>query len=146
MFVENLTKKTQKEAFLSLAKALIMADGKSTQTESLLLAELTRQLPDVSVNAKTVDAILANIKDKKGTGIKTVAKVFVSRKEKASVMLELLGIAIVDNKYQAKEKQLISKVAEALGLSELEMSQFESWISVQFELTKMVGSFMQEEE
>lgn len=145
MFIENLSSNSQKEAFLSLAQALVSVDGKSQGAEMSLLNELGRQLPGIKANVKSVAAILAAVKEKKGTGIKNAAKTFSSRKEKVSVMLELLGIAIIDNKFQPRERQLIAKVAEAFGFSEVEMTQFESWISVQFELTKMVGTFMQEE-
>jgi tellurite resistance protein len=145
MFVENLSSKSQKEVFLSFAQALVTVDGESQGAELSLLKEIGRQLPGIKANAKVVNAILSNVKDGKGTGIKAAAKIFSSRQEKVSVMLELLGIAVIDNKFQDQERQLLAKLSNALGFSKIEMAQFESWVSVQFELTKMAGSFMREE-
>jgi uncharacterized tellurite resistance protein B-like protein len=73
---------------------------------------------------------------------------FVSAKavafERASMLLELLGLAYADHDYHASEKQFIKKVAKACEISEHELQDMEFWVVRQHALAHEVTQFMED--
>jgi len=128
MFISNLSTK-QQSVFLSLAKRLIASDGNIAPDETALLETIQQQMPSgVSPSDTALD---------------TLSTVFECKKSKASMLLELLGLAHADQDYHATEKEFMQQVASACGVSENELRDMESWVVRQLALVSEAVQFME---
>lgn len=128
MFISNLSTK-QQSAFLSLAKQLIASDGNIAPEETALFTTIQQQIP---LGVSPSDATLG-----------TLGSVFECKKSKASMLLELLGLAHADQDYHATEKEFMQQVANACGVSENELRDMESWVVRQLSLVSEADQFME---
>lgn len=120
MFIQNLDVK-QQAALLYLAKQIIDADNEVDDKEIEIFAVLKSQVDASVVPAETSLADLGNL--------------FDSNSSKASLLLELIGVAHADGEYHAKEKSLINHYAEAMEVSSDKLEQLENWVRKQLSLS-----------
>lgn len=129
MFISNLNT-TQQSAFLGLAKQLIESDNDISPQENILLETLHKQM---DANVSAVNVSLSNLNT-----------LFEGKKSRASMILELLGLACADDNYHPAEKEYIRKVTEACGVSENELRDMESWVVRQLALVREAAQFMED--
>ncbi len=129
MFISILTKK-QQGVFLGLAKQLISADSKITKDEELLLSTIQAQM-ESGTTPINVD-------------LNHLGSIFDTKASKASMLLELLGLAHADEEYHLSEKEIINQIAKACGISDTELVDMESWVIRQFALVSEAKQFMEE--
>jgi uncharacterized tellurite resistance protein B-like protein len=129
MFISNLSSE-QQSAFLSLAKQLIASDGNIAPAEKALLETIQQQMSEgVTASEVTID---------------TLSNVFSCKKSKASLLLELLGLAHADQEYHSTEKTFIKQLAEACDVSTNELQDMESWVVRQLALVNEANQFMED--
>lgn len=120
MFIQNLDVK-QQSALLYLAKQIIDADDKIDSGEAEIFTILMSQVkPSVAPTSISVTDL--------GT-------LFDSNRSKASLLLELIGVAHADGDYHIKERALIESYAEAIDVSLKKLEQLEKWVVKQLSLS-----------
>jgi hypothetical protein len=128
MFISNLSSK-QQSVFLGLAKQLIESDKNIAPEETALLTTLQTQMgAGVSPSNATLDDLNA---------------IYECKRSKASMILELLGLAHADQDYHVTEKDFMKQVANACGVSENELRDMESWVVRQLALVREAAQFME---
>lgn len=121
MFIHNLNS-NQQSVLIFLAKEISKADGNSDEIEKNMLDILIQQC-NSEVKETRVE-------------IEELPTIFDSVRAKHSLLLELLGIALVDNHYHLNEKSLVSSCAQALSVNTETLEQLENWVAKQFSLSK----------
>ena len=134
MFIENFNNK-QQSIFLGLAKQLIASDGIITPTEEAMLAIMQSQM------GAEITSVDANYEE--------LLSIFDTKKSRASMMLELLGLAHADKNFHTSdsetfEKQFIQQVSKSCSISDAELNDMESWVVRQFALVSEANQFMGE--
>lgn len=128
MFIANLNS-NQQSVFLALAKKLIESDGVVSSEEAEMLDTIQRQM-EKGVSPLDVE-------------LETLNSVFECKKSKASMLLELLGLAYADQDYHETEKSFMRQVVNACGISENELRDMESWVVRQLSLVREAVQFME---
>ncbi|BDT59693.1 hypothetical protein MasN3_31870 [Massilia varians] len=128
MFLNRLSE-VQQGALLSFATQLMSADGKQAAEELALLKTLRQQM------ASTVSPVQVRSGDLPG--------MFASRSDRVALMLELLGMALVDAEYHETEQAFVSGIANSLDIGKEELSQMENWVRRQFALVREAEQFME---
>ena len=129
MFLENLIGR-EKSAFLGLAQKIVHADGLLAPREAQLLSSLEVAAGEVVAEGTVED----------------LAAIFQTRQSRASALLELMGLGLVDGEYHPAESKLIKEISEALGFAEDELIGMESWIVRQVALIEEAASFWTKED
>lgn len=106
MFLTTLNK-NEKEEFLSLAVAVIKADGIVDEAEKELLNAYATEM-QVNLNDIAIQDDVENV-------ITSVAN-NSTEATKRTVFIELLALAFADGDYAAEEKEIVQKVAQGFGL------------------------------
>ena len=127
MFLENLTR-TERSAFLILARKLVHADGILREREEQVLSFLA----DVSDETETEGSL------------DDVAAAFATRRAKVSALLELIGIGLIDGDYHSRERVVVAEAARALGFRESELLEMETWVARQVALLDDAAQFWAE--
>ena len=133
MFLFHLTS-AERQAFVSLAKHLLIVDGEEGAAEARALqgmeAELGIAMANIPATAPTAKLL--------GT--------FVSHASKVAVVLELLTLAYTDGLPHPEEMELLRRVAVGLGIPELRLLEMEDWVVKQLPLAAQANAFLMEEE
>lgn len=106
MFLTTLNK-NEKEEFLSLAVAVIKADGIVDEAEKDLLNAYATEM-QVNLNDIAIQDDVENV-------ITSVANNSTETTKRA-VFIELLALAFADGDYAVEEKEIVQKVAQGFGL------------------------------
>lgn len=130
MFVQNLNP-SQQEILLKLADDLMLSDGVKDQREEDLLRIIKSQCN-------------ADISSKKEFELSGLANLFVSKKAKVSLLLELIGLAHADGDYGKEEMAFINEIALLLNINSSDLSQLESWVISLLDLMKVSVKLMEE--
>jgi len=128
MFLDRLNE-NQQGVLLSLAMQLMFADGRQRPEETALIAALRRQVGAAVVPVQAATGELAGI--------------YATRPARIALMLELMGVALVDREFHAAEQDFIGAVAQALQIGESELSDMQSWVARQFVLVREAESFLE---
>ena len=131
MFVHTLTEK-QQSSFFSLAKQFLHADAVLSAEEKNLLELLVAEAggdPSAEIPDGDLDELLA---------------AFDSRQSRATVLLELIGMAHADENFCPDESRFILSVGERLGLSREEVNKMNDWVTRQMSLAAEVEGFWEE--
>lgn len=129
MFIQNLTL-DQQSVLLNLSNQLIAADGVLSDDELVFIETLKSQMmPNTEDHSVTYNQL---------------SDVFYDKASKASLLLELLGVAHADDDYQDEEKTFMHNIATQLNVSQNELSEMEDWVVAQLSLSKQVIKFMSE--
>ena len=104
MFLASLPNE-QKKAFLSLAQAMISADGVLNEDETEMMEQYRKEmtLPAGEAEAQPVESAVAAFKG-------------ASAGVQKQIVFELLALAFVDKDYAEQEKSLLEKVAGDFNL------------------------------
>ncbi|WP_130300773.1 MULTISPECIES: DNA repair protein [unclassified Duganella] len=129
MFLDKLTE-AQQGVVLSLTTTLMNADGKVTPQETALLDTLRQQMRSSVTPAKVE--------------LSELPTVFPTRAARIAMLLELLGMALIDNEYHVNEQDFISAIGNALQISQTELVEMESWVRRQFALVREAEHFMED--
>lgn len=128
MFLNRLNE-DQQGALLSLATQLMSADGKQRAEETELLDALRQQMSPTVVPAQITSSDLPGV--------------FATRPARVALMLELLGMALVDAEYHVTEQAFVNAIAKVLDIDQPELSDMESWVRRQFALVREAEQFME---
>lgn len=112
MFVKYLND-IQQGQLLSLVQMVAIADNIIVEQETSSLKSLTKRCSDVVSSTVPIPDLSA---------------VFNTRKTKIALLLELIHLAYVDDKYHAKEKELIAEIAKSLDISSDQLETLERWV------------------
>lgn len=127
MFVQNLNAK-QQSVLLYLAKEVINADNNLHESEQDILSIIMSQVES--------SELLEVIRPEE------IASLFDTNMSKASLLLELIGVAYADGDYHNEERALIKKYADTIGISEQQLRNLEDWVSKQLQLTLEVQKLL----
>jgi hypothetical protein len=116
----------QKMVFTSLAKQLIEADGMIHEDEKELLYLLGHEM-GIDVDAVLHSPLLTKV---------DLVDLFNTRRARAAVLLELIGLGYSDANFNAAESEFLVNLAEKFGFSQAELSSMDSWVIRQIALVK----------
>lgn len=106
MYLTKLSKE-QKELFLGLAYELSNVDGNFSEAEKEIIDEYCHEMK-MEFNKETMvmssDKLIDRINDISNEMIKKI------------VIFEIVGLAMVDKKYDAKEREFIKRMEETFGI------------------------------
>lgn len=133
MFLANLTEK-QKPAFLSLAYALILADGILSDDEISMVEQYKLEM-----------ALTINLEELQGETEQAVC-VFktASMTVKKKVIFELIALAYADNDYAIEENHLLSEIVESFGMDSSFLDECRMYVEKLTDLYKRIGELMSE--
>jgi len=120
MFAELLDT-NEKQLFYKLAEALIMSDNKVDDEEKKYLEGLKN---------------LINPNDKTTYEDSLIKLSEIDNSKKRAIISELLIIAKCDNDYADCEKQLLSSIAENIGIPDEVVSELNVWTDKYLEILK----------
>lgn len=126
MFVQNLNA-PQQSALLYLAHEVAKADHDFNDSELGILD---------AIRAQSLEGIMEEAID-----LTQLTTVFDTEKAKCSLMLELIGVALINEEYHQNEKKLIDQYADALNIDKNKLVLMEQWVSKQFSLFKETELF-----
>ncbi len=116
IFVQYLNER-QQGALLHYAYEMVRADGRVAASEQVVLGDIRSQM------RSGVEAEYVPIAD--------LAGLFEDRLTRIAFMLEIVGVAYVDDSAHAAESALTRDIATALELGEDDIQQAESWVALQ---------------
>lgn len=131
MYLHELTVK-QKNRFLDLGIGLAVADGDFSEIEKdtiHLLCDEMRMEDRYHADASPEEAIRFFASE-------------ASRHVQHIVVFELLGIAMADSVYEARELELVNKVAQAFSIGEDEMKEISDAVTQLYELYVKFSRFV----
>ena len=111
MITELLTI-NEKKALISLSKKLINADG--------IIATKEKQVYEIMLELLSIKRYKINNK----TSVKSLCNTFKTQRSRIICLLELIGIAWVDNSFQKKEKEFINEVCDNFGINRLKIKSY----------------------
>jgi len=133
MFLAHLSVE-QKQAFMVLAKRLMLADDDFAKEEKDIL-----DMMSIETGVPVPESI-------DGEETLKLLELFSDKKSRVSAMLELIGIVYADNNVDPSEDQFISDVSKAFEMQSNEIAVYTSWIKKQIDLHKEALSFFDREE
>lgn len=125
----------QKHLFLDLALHLATADGTYSDDEKIMMDAYCQemQLPSLKKNGtppKPLDEIV-NCLSKEGT-----------ERERRIILYEAVGLAMVDGKYDNKERAFINSIQEKFGLPKNFCGQCEAVLNEYFNLQARINGLV----
>ena len=128
MFVQYLSER-QQAALLHYSYEMMRADNVVEAEESLHLDVLRSQArPGVEAE----DIAIGELPD-----------LFEDRLSRVALLLELVGMGYVDEKFTAAESALIGEIATALEVGDDDLESIESWVKRQLELVEEARDLME---
>ncbi len=127
MFVQNLNAK-QQAALLYMAKAVAHADGNMDELQLGMMEILAKQA-EAGVKEMVVP-------------LDELPILFDTERSRCSLLLELLGIAHVNNEYHVHEKDLIGQYANILQISPEKLIALEAWVEKQIALSQEIETIL----
>lgn len=124
MFVSTLSE-PQKRTFITLAREFAHTDRHLSEVEESLLEALAAEA-GLSAKLPQEEVDLA---------------VFDSRRAKAAVILELIGIGQADSDYGPEENAFVRQLAARFDISDVELLAMENWVLRQIALTREAEKF-----
>ena len=103
----NLINEEGKHLFLKLAKAICNADGDFAESERAMISKYCQEM-------KIEDSKEVTDNNSKGT-IKNLAAI-TDEREKKIIVLELIGLAYVDNQFSKEEEKIIRDMVETFAI------------------------------
>lgn len=120
MFIHHLNFE-QQSSLLYLAHEVAKADGNLDELQLGMMSILKAQSQQ-GVEEKSISDDKLSI-------------LFDTERAKCSLLLELLGVAHANSEYHLAEKDLISKYASLLGVSQNKLQALEQWVEAQMALS-----------
>ncbi|MCY4202084.1 MAG: hypothetical protein OXD38_05630 [Aestuariivita sp.] len=130
MFVQNLNQK-QQAALLHYADAVMRADGEIDPKELVAMQVLHSQVQE-GIKAEEVE-------------ISELPRIFKRKLSRVSFLLELAGMAYIDDEYEQREAKLVTDIAKVFDLQDCgTMAAIEQWVTDQFLMLKQAKNLMEE--
>lgn len=105
----GLLKAREKELFIELAKHLVLVDGENSKEEQQMISNYCKEMRISYVkesNEVTGEEIITELAQ-----ISTI-------QSKKIISFELLGLALVDGRYDEKEQEMLQKMNEYFGIAD----------------------------
>ena len=128
MFVQYLSER-QQAALLHYSYEMMRADNVVEAEESVHL-DVLRSQARPSVEAEDIP-------------IGELPDLFEDRLSRIALLLELVGMGFVDEKFTAEESSLIGRLAAALEIGYDDLTSIESWVRRQLELVEEARDLME---
>jgi uncharacterized tellurite resistance protein B-like protein len=113
--ITDLLSTNEKKTLIQLMKRVIKSDGKISKQEKIYFDAYSKQLKISKSNIK----VSASIKD--------LCKNFKSYNSKVVCLLEIIGIAWIDNSFAKEEKNIINEVFDNFGISKSNFKSYSNW-------------------
>ena len=126
MFLKGLTD-TQQKLFLGIARELIEADDKITDSERTLINNLSAEMGQQELIRNPSDEVLQEFFPDKGS--------------RAAIMLELIGLAACDGNFAIENDQVISRLRKVFALGDDQMTTYVNWVKKLFEVQAEAATF-----
>lgn len=128
----NLLNEDKKMLFLALANNLAQVDGKFSDEERLMIQSYCKEM-EIHFNMET-EKDIKNIISDLGN--------LCDEKEKKIIIFEVIGLAMVDKKYDSSEKSLIIDMINKFGISSDFAKECESviiqYLSIQEKINELI--------
>jgi len=121
----------EKKAFLNLASQIIDADQVVSNKE---LGMLNAMKIELQVNDFSPDEF----------GIVELCEQITNKQSQIATMIELIGLAYSDGTIADSEMDIIIKVANCFGISELQIDEYKEWVMKMLDLTNQGYCFFAE--
>lgn len=128
----NLLDERKKSLFLGLAYNLAQVDGNYSKEEELMIQSYCQEM-QIEFNMRMAKDTASIVSD-----LCTIC----DSKEKRIIAFEIIGLAMIDGKYDLSEKELIENMVEKFGVDneftekcEIEISRY---MEVQKEINKLI--------
>lgn len=128
MFLHLLTPQ-QQISLIKTAEQLIASDNVIAKEEESILQILK-------------DQISADIKSSEKFELSSIKTLFDTKKQKIAFLMELVGIALIDEEFHSSERSLITEIASLLSVSDSDLKQVEEWVLQQMALQKSATALM----
>ena len=122
----------EKKAFWNIANVLASVDGRVMEEESIL----NQYNEEMGVNFAFIDASLVDI-DKEIESIRSS-----SLRSRKIVYFELFGVAYADTEFDDKEKAILDKVSNGLGISDDIREVLEKSVTTIYDTYRKLGEVL----
>lgn len=129
MFLHYLSTR-QQSALLHYAREIMRADGTIEDDEQAYMDTLM---------AQTAPGVVAE-----EVPLEDMAGLFSNRRSGVALMLELIGMGSADESLDAEEAVIVGQLASALGFSEEDVLDFNSWVRRQMMLVTEAEQLMED--
>jgi len=129
MFVQLLTPQ-QQISLIKTAEQLIASDNVIAKEEESILQILK-------------DQVSQDIKSAEKFELSSIKQLFDTKKQKIAFLIELVGIALIDEEFHSSERSLITEIASLLNVSDSDLKQVEEWVLQQMALQKSATKLME---
>lgn len=126
MFYTEFTDE-QKSVFLDQLNQLILADGVITEVEKEKLSEIKNIFPSITPQ-HIENCELKNI--------------FVTRKDRLILLLELLSVSIADNNTSQENKYFLESLCKSIELSDYDMGWMNLWVTNVLNLNNLCENYI----
>ncbi len=128
MFVQYLSER-QQSVLLHYAHEIMRADN-IVEAEERVHLEMLRSQARPGIEAEDIP-------------IADLASLFEGRLSRIVLLLELVGMGYVDNKFSAGEAKFVEDIAAALDIGAEDMANIESWVERQLLLVEEAHELME---
>lgn len=128
MFVQYLSER-QQAALLHYSSEMMRADNVVDPAESVHL-DVLRSQTRPGVAAEDIP-------------IRELSGVFEDRRSRIALLLELVGMGLVDENFTAAESALVARLATALEVGDGDLGSIESWVRRQLDLVEEALDLME---
>jgi len=129
MFVHLLTPQ-QQISLIRTAEQLIASDNVIAKEEEAILQILRDQISQDIQSAEKFE-------------LSSIKQLFDTKKQKIAFLMELVGIALIDEEFHSSERSLITEIASLLNVSDSDLKQVEEWVLQQMALQKLATKLME---
>lgn len=129
----NLLEEKSKKIFLKLVCQLVAADGNYSSEEKMMIAEYCREMQIDFVQEEmkeSIHDIIANINSS------------CDVKEKRIIIFEAIGLAMIDNCYDIREKKIVDKMTDVFELKKEFCDKCETLVNEYISLQKKIGELV----
>lgn len=130
MFVHHLNLE-QQAALLTTAERLIASDEVIAKEEKSIIEILKSQMH-------------SNLPQTSDFELRALEGLLNTNQSKVSFMLELIGVALVDNEYHENERGFIQEVAGIINMDNSLLEKLEEWVKQQVNLLASAAEMMEE--
>lgn len=115
----NLLNRVEKENFLELANLIASCDGEFSTAEKTLINQYRKEVmideETYALKSKSLEEITETYKDS-------------SCSVKNSVFVEIFALALIDGKFDEKEKSILMEIKDALCITDSKFVEAQNWI------------------
>lgn len=122
----------EKKAFLGLAHKMAMADGIMHENEDTMMRLYEKECG-------------ISLGDEKDGDVATLCSAFISKQNRLYCLIELLTIALSDDKYHEGEQNLIGRISAQFNIDDTTTHYLKHWIIRQNAMISEISEFVDKE-